>query len=135
MKCIFFSICLFLVWGCSSTISEHIITYEGVKNADRKWAQKEFVLSTFRAVPSSAAPLYSFDPSALQYYPQAISTLKAANFNYIETAWDASQATLAILKECDKLGGMNVLAQDMSFLGFIGILWKNSFGYMGHTNP
>ena len=117
MKCIFFSICLFLVWGCSSTISEHIITYEGVKNADRKWAQKEFVLSTFRAVPSSAAPLYSFDPSALQYYPQAISTLKAANFNYIETAWDASQATLAILKECDKLGGMNVLAQDMSFLG------------------
>jgi hypothetical protein len=80
------------------------ITSEGVRHPGRAWVQKEFFLSTFVAVGDSG------------HYAKAVTTLKEAGFNYVETAWQPAHVTEAILRECDRQG-LSVMAQDLSVVG------------------
>lgn len=85
---------------------EYVIYSPGVRSALRVWEQKEFVLSTFNGVPEDTTK-----------YLSALTKIKEANFNYIETAWLKSENTQAILRICDQLKGLKVIAQDLDQLG------------------
>lgn len=98
-----------------------IIETPALKAFGREWSQKEFIISTFGGVP--------FDnvPGEEKYYPEAIANLKDAGFNLIETPWQKSINTLAILSECEKQGGIKVIAQDMDLLGGFAHLYSRPY--------
>lgn len=99
-----------------STILTKEIIFDGAKTKGRVWVQKEFVLSTFDGVPSKK-----------ENFAEAISNLKEAGFNYVETAWRSTQDTKDILEECDNQGGIKVIAQDLTTLG--GFAWFTIIPY------
>ena len=105
-KLIGFLVLIFVYVGCHSIKQdrdgEYVIYSSGVKSAQRVWRQKEFVLSTFNGVPEDTTK-----------YLSALTKIKEANFNYIETAWLKSENTQTILRICDQLKGLKVIAQDL----------------------
>lgn len=109
-KLIVFLVLMFVFVGCHSIKrdqdKEYFIYSQGVKSSGRIWEQKEFVLSTFSAVPEDTTK-----------YRSALTKIKEANFNYIETAWLKSENTEKILNICDELKGVKVIAQDLDLLG------------------
>lgn len=109
-KLIVFLVLMFVFVGCHSLKrdqdKEYFIYSQGVKSSGRIWEQKEFVLSTFSAVPEDTTK-----------YRSALTKIKEANFNYIETAWLKSENTEKILNICDELKGVKVIAQDLDLLG------------------
>lgn len=112
-KLIGFLVLISVYAGCHSIKQdrdeEYIIYSPGAKSTQRAWKQKEFVLSTFSGVPEDTTK-----------YLSALTKIKEANFNYIETAWLKSENTQAILRICDQLKGLKVIAQDLDLLGGFG---------------